>query len=285
MLHALTNDELFHKAPSIFATAPWNEVSDKYTFIPTIEILDAMRKEGFLPVRAEQSRTRIAGKQEFTKHMIRFQRAQDLETMITAQQRNPGHFFYERDGQAAPEVTEIVLTNSHDRTGGFHLDAGLFRLACSNGLTVKTASIDSISVRHTGNIRDNVIDGCIRIIEDTPKIMGQVETMKTIKLEAPEQLTFANAAMQLRYPNDDKGNSTAPIQAISLLRARRNVDQAADVFTTMNVVQENFMKGGLRGRGATGKRTSTRAINSVNEDLRLNKALWILAEQMATLKA
>lgn len=285
MLHALTNDELFRKVPSAFATRPWAEVSDSYTFIPTVSIIDTLRTEGFIPVRAEQSKTRIPGKSEFTKHIIRFQRAQDLELMVDAQRRNPGHYFYERNGQVAPEVTEIVLTNSHDRTGGFHLDAGLFRLACSNGLIVKTASLDSINVRHTGNIRDNVIDGCIRIIEDTPKILGQVELMKGIKLDQQEQTVFANAAMQLRYPADDKGNSTSPILTASLLRPRRNADTGTDVFTTMNVVQENFMKGGLRGRGTTGKRTSTRAINSVNEDLRLNKALWMLAEQMAALKS
>ena len=68
----LSNVELQRYPPSIFATQPWHEVSDKYRFIPTIDVVEGLRKEGFLPVHAVQSRSRIAGKGDFTKHQIRF---------------------------------------------------------------------------------------------------------------------------------------------------------------------------------------------------------------------
>ena len=41
------------------------------------------------------------------------------------------------------------------------------------------------------------------------------------------------------------------------------------------------MKGGLPGRSRSGRRTRTRAIRSVHEDVRLNRGLWHLTEQMA----
>lgn len=186
----------------------------------------------------------------------------------------------------APEYPSIVLTNSHDRTSGYRLDAGLFRVVCSNGLTVQSSDMGSISVRHSGNVKDMVIDGCIRIIKDMPKVLESVDSMKSITLSQEEKQIFANAALQLRYPDDEKtGLGTAPIKAEQLLLPRRSADRKDDLWTTFNTTQENFIKGGLRGRGTTGARTSTRAIKSVSEDSRMNKALWTLAEQMRLLKA
>jgi len=53
-------------------------------------------------------------------------------------------------------------------------------------------------------------------------------------------------------------------------------------------MQENAIKGGLRGwsRDKKGrvKRTSTRAIKSIDQDNALNRALWTLAEKMMQLK-
>lgn len=279
---ALSNDQLMKYAPSIFATSAWNGVSDRYAFIPTIEVVEGLRREGFMPVRAQQSACRVEGKEAYTKHMIRFQRAQD---MVDRQAVNPGHHFYAQHGELEPEIPEIVLVNSHDRSSGYQLEAGLFRLKCSNGLTVKSSDLGSISVRHSGNVSDMVIDGCCRIIESMPKVLEHVDTMKRIQLDPREQAIFAAAAVQLRYPNDEDGKYTAPFQPADLLVPRRRDDALPDLWTTFNTVQENFMKGGLRGRGTTGKRMHTRAVNSVNEDLRLNKALWVLAEQMAVLKA
>jgi hypothetical protein len=43
------------------------------------------------------------------------------------------------------------------------------------------------------------------------------------------------------------------------------------------VVQENVIKGGLHGVG--------RDVNGIDQDIKLNKALWLLGERMAALKA
>jgi len=62
-------------------------------------------------------------------------------------------------------------------------------------------------------------------------------------------------------------------------------DRAPDLWTTFNRVQENIIKGGVRGRNATGKRTTTRAVNGIDQGVKLNRALWVLAEEMRKLKA
>src|SRR5690348_1009366 len=68
----LSNDQLMKMAPSIFAAQPWERMSARYTFIPTIQVVDKMRAEGFQPVSVAQAKTRIDGKADFTKHLIRF---------------------------------------------------------------------------------------------------------------------------------------------------------------------------------------------------------------------
>ena len=68
---ALTNGELRKAVPSIFATEAHESRSDKFVAVPTIDVLDGLRTEGFDPFFAQQARTRIAGKAEYTKHMLR----------------------------------------------------------------------------------------------------------------------------------------------------------------------------------------------------------------------
>jgi len=60
----------------------------------------------------------------------------------------------------------------------------------------------------------------------------------------------------------------------------------------LNVVQENVIKGGLHGiaittdeRGRRQRRNvTTRTVNGIDQDVKLNRALWTLAEKMAELK-
>ena len=58
----LLEDQMRHAAPSIFATAKHVSRSERYTYIPTIEVLRGLRKEGFEPFMVAQSKSQIEGK-------------------------------------------------------------------------------------------------------------------------------------------------------------------------------------------------------------------------------
>jgi hypothetical protein len=73
---ALSDDQIRRYAPSVFADRPWQAMSDLYSFVPTSDVVSAMRQNGFVPVKAMQSRTRIEGKGDFTKHWPRNDRHQ-----------------------------------------------------------------------------------------------------------------------------------------------------------------------------------------------------------------
>src|ERR1035437_8299606 len=78
---ALTNDVLRLQAPSIFAERPMNGLSSRYTFVPTTEIIAGLREKSWLPVQTEQLRPCSEWRLGFQKHLIRFRRAEEMQTL------------------------------------------------------------------------------------------------------------------------------------------------------------------------------------------------------------
>lgn len=268
----LDDDQMRRAAPSIFAQGKHVSRSDRYTYIPTIEVLRGLRKEGFQPFMVAQSKSRIEGKTEFTKHMIRMRHAGD-EAGLT---------------RARTEANEIILINSHDGASSYQMLAGVFRFVCCNGLVVGTVSND-IRIPHKGNIQDDVIEGAFRVLDDFEVVDAHTEAMKALQLEPPEEIAFATAALALRFGEhaveEGAEHRPAPVTAAQLIEARRPEDLGHTLWTTFQRVQENVMRGGQPGRSAQGRRLHTRPVASIDRGVSLNRALWTLAEEMRKLKA
>src|SRR5882762_1795828 len=171
---ALTLDQVKAYAPSAFALAAHESRSARYTYVPTVAIIEGMIKAGFQPFKASQSRSRIAGKAEFTKHMIRFR--QDNRVLVVGD-----------------TVLEIVLVNSHDGTSTYQLSSGFWRLACSNGLMVAESTQDMLRIKHSGDIIGEIIEGSNRIVGGSGKAIAQVQDWSGLMLTAGEQGALAEA--------------------------------------------------------------------------------------------
>jgi hypothetical protein len=262
----LTVEQIRQAAPSAFATEPYREMSSRYAYIPTSQVIEGMIQAGFQPFAASQSRTKIDDKRDHTKHMIRF-RAPMTALVV---------------GETFPE---IVLVNSHDGTSAYKLMAGLFRLVCSNGMIVADSMIESVNVRHTGRVIEEVTTGSVELVEKMPAAIDAVARWKQIQLSAAEQTAFAEAAHAVRFA-DAEGTITTPIQPSQLLRSRRWDDNRPDLWSVFNRVQENVIKGGLTAwKPGSMQRTSTRMVKGIDQDVRLNRALWTLGERMAELRS
>jgi hypothetical protein len=253
---ALSNEQIAYHAPSVMASEAHESRGERYSFIPTIQVIDGLRAEDFQPYEIRQTKVRDADKREHTKHMVRMRHASSI---------------------VADEVPEIILLNSHDGTSSYQIMSGVFRFVCSNGL-IAGDMFNNIKVRHTGNVVGDVIEGATRVLEDAKQIGSRINEYKAIKLDREEQLAFATSALQVRWGDNQ------PVLASGLLQASRWQDQQDDLWTVYNRVQENMMKGGVPGRSSTGRRTTTRAVGGVTENVKLNKALWTLADTMAALK-
>lgn len=244
--------------PSIFAQSEHESRSDRYAFIPTIEVLRGLKKEGFVPFKVSQTNSK---KQiEHTKHMVRLRHVNDL-------------------GGRNGEVNEIVMINSHNGSSCYKMMAGIFRFVCSNGMIVGDV-YDSISVRHTGDVVDDVIDASYRIVEDFQEINSDINEMKSIELSDNEKYAFAKASIGLKWDEEEE----FPIDVEQLLLPKRYNDDRSDIWTTFNTVQENLIKGGQDYTTKNNRRMRTRGVKNIDKDVKMNKALWILADEMARLK-
>jgi hypothetical protein len=262
---AISDEELRRVVPSIFASQPIEGVSDRYSFLPTSSILQGLRENGWVPVRAEEQSVRTEARRGFQKHLIRFARTEHLQT-------------WEKN-QVRPEV---VLLNSHDKSSAYQLHCGLFRLVCLNGMVVADATFERISIKHSGFNPDSVIEASFKVLGAVPDIMNKVQLFQDRILTDAERLALATGAATYRWEDLAK----APINPSMLLNPRRYGDEAKDLWTTFNTVQENIIRGGQRDysrRRPDGRRMpKSRAINGIDEDMKLNKALWQMAEVLRT---
>jgi Domain of unknown function (DUF932) len=268
----LTEDQMRATAPSVFAESKHESRSERYTYIPTIEVLRGLRKEGFEPFMVAQGASRIEGKASYTKHMIRMRHHRDGN----------------RQAKTKPEANEIILINSHDGASSYQMMAGLFRLICHNGLVVGDV-FEDIRIPHKGNIEHEVIEGAFRVLEEFEKVEQHADAMKALPLEPREEMAFATAALALRFGErpveETGGHRPAPITAEQLNEARRIEDTGHDLWATFQRVQANVMLGGQPGRSVKGRRLHTRPVGSIDRGVSLNRALWMLAEEMRQIKA
>ncbi|EFR5289894.1 DUF945 domain-containing protein [Salmonella enterica] len=249
----LTREELMQYPPSVFGEDKHASRSDRYSYIPTITLLENLRREGFEPFFACQSRVRDPGKREHTRHLLRLRRT----GQITGQQ-----------------VPEIIILNSHDGSSSYQLLPGYFRQVCTNSL-VCGQSLGEIRVPHRGDIVGKVIEGAYDVLGVFDRVEEKREAMQSLLLPPPAQQALAKAALTYRF-----GEEHQPVTTAQVLTPRRREDYGQDLWTVWNTLQENLLKGGLPGRTVQGKRTHTRAVNGIDGDVRLNRALWVMAEQM-----
>lgn len=256
----LTDQQIAHYAPSVMQLDKHESRSERYTQIPTIDVVNGLRREGFMPYEVMQSRTRIEGKREFAKHLIKFRHQSDV-------------------AKDKPDLSEIVVVNAHDGGASYRMLGGQFRVICSNGL-IAFCGVDEAKVAHRGNVIDNVIEGAFRVLDDLKLVEEHRDGMKAITLSKPEQTIFAEQALALRYETVEQ----SPITVEQALQAQRFDDRANDLWTTFNRVQENVVRGGQRFYRENGHRARTRGVTGIDQNVKLNQALWALAEKMAQLK-
>jgi hypothetical protein len=123
---------------------------------------------------------------------------------------------------------------------------------------------------------DGVIAGALEIAGRFEGLALQVERMERRLLCLDEQLAFATRALMLRFPVVAESG----MQPSQLLGVRRTGDTGDDLWSTLNKVQENLIRGGLTRRSATGRLTRTRGITAIRRDIELNSRLWDLAAEV-----
>jgi hypothetical protein len=242
--------------PAAYATHSAPCTGRDYVFINTAELIAALRDEGFRPTEVIQTASRKSSA-DYAKHMLRFRHLRDSVTLVDA-------------------VPELILINAHDGSSAYQLRSGLYRPVCTNGMMTELGDFGLIRIPHRGNVIANVVDGARQLSRGFSDLGETVAQMAQRELTRAEQIRFAESAALIRY----RQGRSAPFPPETLLEARRSVDEGDDLWRVYNVVHEHLLRGGDTGITSNGRRTRSRAIGAIRENVRINTSLWQLAMQL-----
>jgi len=255
----LSNDQLVQIAPSIGATKPHEETSNRYSFVPTLDAVNHLRDNGWIPISAEQASTQYADREGYQKHLIRFTK--------------PDLLF---NGNRMDQL----LYNSHDGASSFLQIGGIFRFVCANGVVIGDQFAE-FSHTHINFDPDHFINASKLIHDHLTKVIDKIDQWRTIQLEKTEKEQFALAAHHLisAKPAD------SPLITEGLLIPRRSSDDKNNLWSVFNIIQENIIKGNIKGLNTkSNRKITTRKVKSLDRHRILNKSLWTITENMAKFK-
>jgi len=251
--NGLNMNQLKTAAPSVFATKASPKMSDRYAFVPTIDLIKPLLDDGFRVVEAQQRAT-TKRDPRYTRHALRL-RAPNVKPMV---------------GDTFPE---LVVTNSHDGQSRYIIRGGLYRLICSNGMVTGVAAM-SFATAHRGDSGE-ILKSALEVTRKTVDLEKTLARWSKLKLSDANQAKLAAAAAKLAY---DKPGFDPKL----LLNVRRTEDAGSDLWSVFNRIQENIITGGVSFESRASHRTfRTRGITHIGRNIELNQGLWELAEKLA----
>lgn len=256
----LTIQQLQEQAPVLFTEEPHFQTSDKYHFVSSIQVINEIKSHNWHPVSVQQSSVKDENKEGFQRHVVRFRHFSDLLS-------------------PKENAVELLLFNSHDRSTAFSISAGIFRFVCSNGLVIADSVFESYKIKHIGDRANDIHTAIDKITSFKPQLEYKINALESIKLSTGEKEAFAKSSLSLRFPKH------LEVDYKDLLIPHRDEDDKEDLYTTLNVIQENLLSGNVSGvNKETGRRFTSREITSIGKDKDINQGLWDIAERIASIK-
>ena len=241
-------------------------LSEHYSFVPTINVVNDLRELGYECVAAEQVKARKKTTNGYQKHMLTFE--------------HPDHKV-----EGAEEYPQLLLTNSHDGGNAFTLSAGIFRLICSNGLVIKTEDYGTARLVHKGYSFEAVQELVKDFEETMSNVISKITAMKQVQLTKDQQIEFAKQAALLRFTaksyNEDNISDVVDIDG--LLNVERKEDAGNGLYEVFNRVQESLVQGKYlyassgKVKDADTKTRKARPIKNFKQSISVNQKLSELA--------
>ena len=256
----LTYEQLKNQAPALFTEEPHYDTSDKYHFVSTIDVINEIKSLNWYPTSVQQSSVNDVDKEGYQRHLVRFRHFDDL--------LNP-----------QDNAVELLLFNSHDRTTAFSISAGIYRFVCANGLVIADSVFESYKIKHIGERFNDIQTAINTITSFKPQLQEKINSFESIILSQAEQESFARSSIALRFKQH------LQIDYKDLLTPHREEDTKDDLYTILNVIQENLLRGNLLGvNKSTGRKFTSREVTSISRDVEVNQGLWDIAERIASIK-
>ena len=224
-------------------------VSNKYTKISTNQLCAELEKEGF-----ELSKVMTGTGKKSGFHIVRMKWNQEMEV-------NGDKMF-----------PEIVIENSFNGKNAFKVKAGIFRLVCTNGLTIAIEEFGEFKIRHTGTADKIAKEITMEFAGRIPQIISTVQKMQETTLTEEQAISLAMKAAQSRWEKEFTRE-----QAKQLLSVARPEDGGYGLWEVYNRVQENV----LNGTKVDGVRLSDKPIRRVKRYENINQDIFQAAFELA----
>ena len=257
-------EELRAIAPSIFTKVGSKDTSDKYTHIPTDQVIKDMELLGWGVVDAQEVNARTTGTKGFQKHLVVF--------------RNNDVVIHGEDGDTV--YPQVLLTNSHDGKNSFQFTAGLFRMICANGLVIATDTFEDIKIRHMGYDFSTLQDTIKEMVEKLPLTVEAMNKMKDVELKEKQMFDLAKSFLDIRVEGTDNTFDKHAIEEV--LEAQRKKDEGNMLWEVFNRVQENIIEGNFEYITKSGKKRQARVIKNFKQDQDVNKKMFSKALEFAS---
>lgn len=229
-------------------TAPHPRVSERYKFVSTQSVIDAMQSRGFEVQPIKRSRS------QFGLHILRFRHPDLLPVQIGESMVTP----------------ELIFKNSHDGTAAAGIIAGAFRAACFNGLILGVGY--AVRMIHTGDINKDIA----AVIPDALNLLlGGIDTMKrwsSVQLTLTQQKVLAARCLQARFSDETLNQSNVADLIDQVITPQRDEDRAPDLFTVFNRIQERLVRGAFKIQ-VDGKFVTVRKISGARATIKINQHL------------
>jgi hypothetical protein len=264
MIQALTIEQVRQAAPTAFVENPAPSTSQRYSFIPTSRIIEDMDTLGWKVREAKgmKSTGKNPIRQQYGAHMIRF--------------FHPDIRINNDNGIEA--YPEILIKNNSMGVGKVQVEVGVIRLACSNGMVIKSMDLGSFKLRHRMYTFQDLQTLVNSIIERLPIAVEKINRFAEIEMTPAQMRSFATKALQARLGED----KIATDQELNdILKVRREADQGNTLWTVFNRLQESIVRGGEYFVDAAGKMRKMKPVKNFAQDLKLNGDLWEVAEEFA----
>ena len=266
---ALNDDEIRLLCPVAFkdtmTKAEINKLglSEHYSFVPTMNVINDLRELGYEVTDAKQVKARKKSTNGYQKHLVTLE-----------------HPKYKVEG--SKEYPQILLSNSHDGGNAFTLSAGIFRLVCSNGLVIKTEDYGSARLVHKGYSFEAVQELVKQFEETVDEVLTRITAMKKVQLTKEQQIEFAKQAALLRFKSKsyNEDNIEKVVNIDDLLNVDRKEDAGDGLYEVFNRVQESLINGKYTYLGTKDKPRKARPIKNFKQNIEVNSKLSKLAFEL-----
>jgi len=217
------------------------KIKTREFYIPTLDVITKLQHEGW----------QLKGVDE--------QRGKNRKISSNYVQMQHPDFAVKNSKGKDEAYTSITISNSCNGVKPLQMNLGIFRQVCTNGLVAFDQHAEAENIKHIEINYRNLDRFIASVTNKTGKLLTEVSEMKHKGLSIEDMRKLALEAARLRY------NDLEDINIDDLLTVNRVEDESNDLWTVFNRIQENL----------------THDVSNMNEDIRLNKQLFSLANQYA----